>query len=61
MYFIIRHTKCQELFKLFEEFCPFSAVTLSAISIYHESFYDASIFLNFFKLHCFLIANYRYK
>lgn len=42
--------------KLFISLISFTVVSLSAISIYHESFFDASIFFKFFKLHSFLIG-----
>ena len=42
--------------KLFISFISFTVVSLSAISIYHESFFDASIFFKFVKLHSFLIG-----
>ena len=42
------HQVSRTFLKLFRKFCSFFAVTLSAISIYHESFSDASIFLEFF-------------
>jgi len=60
MYCIICHTKCQEFFETFLKVCSFFAVTLSAISIYHESFSDASIFLEFFQLHFCLIGTHIY-
>ena len=61
MYCNIRLTKCQELFKNFFKVFSFIAVSLSAISIYHESFFDASIFLNFLQFHFFLIGNHKYR